>query len=133
MNTNFEPSNSPTTLTTPTHIEYDDIIYAQRIRGFSHHNAAKMFLQGKQCMRTNPRQAERFFTSVIKMEPDNPYGYIYLLFVQEDLGYSVERLLLTCDDLMRVASKKNIHGLIGIADALMLGYLRTVEKMRQGL
>ena len=133
MNTNFEPSNSPTTPNSLSTIEYGDIIYAQRIRGFSRHNAAKLFLQGKQCMRTDPRRAERLFTSVIQVEPDNPYGYIYLLFAQEDLGYPVERLLSTCDKLIEVATKKNIHGLTGIADAMMLGFLRTAEKMRVGL
>jgi hypothetical protein len=108
---------------------HDAIAYTQRIREFSHYNAARLFLEGEKILEFDPKRAEELFTTVVQMEPGNPYGWAYLLFAREDNGSPMSKLLITCNKFVEAAGKKPIHGLNGISKDMMVEYLLKAEKM----
>jgi hypothetical protein len=108
---------------------HHDIMLVQRWRGFTHHTAAKLFDEGAKLFKTDPKRAESLFRTVVQIEPDNPYGWLYLLFTQEDTGQPLSALVTTCSKLISVAVKKPIHGLDGLSKQIMAGYLQHAEEM----
>jgi hypothetical protein len=109
--------------------EHEAITYTQRIREFSHYTAAKLFREGEKILEFDPKRAEELFSTVVQIEPDNPYGWIYLLFSLEDGGAPMSKLLITCNKLVEVADKKHIHGLGGISKDMMIEYIKKAEAM----
>ena len=101
----------------------------QRLREFSHFTAAKLFLEGEKILEFDPKRAEELFSSVVQIEPNNPYGLIYLLFALEDSGSPMCKRVMTCNKLVEVADKKPIHGLSGISKSMMIEYIKKVEAM----
>ena len=101
----------------------------QRLREFSHFTAAKLFLEGEKILEFDPKRAEEFFSSVVQIEPNNPYGWIYLLFSLEDSGAPMIKRVMTCNKLVEVADKKHIHGLGGISKSMMVEYIKKIEAM----
>jgi len=110
-------------------IDHSEVVYTQRIREFSHYTAAKLFMEGEKILQFDPNSAEKIFSKVVQIEPDNPYGWIYLLFSLEDNGSPMGKLLTTCNKLVEVADKKHIHGLGGISKDMMIGYLKKADAM----
>ena len=109
-----------------------EIIKVQRLREFGHYKAAKYFNEGKKVFPTDTKRAEELFKTVVQMEPDNAYGLIYLLFTQEDNGYPLSQLITTCNRILSLPTKKQIHGLYGISQMMMMGYLKKADAMRIG-
>jgi hypothetical protein len=118
-----------TTETTTCSDKHREIVRIQRLRQFSHYNAARIFEDGARILQFDPVAAEKCFSTVIQIEPDNPYGYVYLLFALEDIGSPLGRLLFVCNKFVEVAHKKSIHGLEGISKEMMVQYLFKAEKM----
>jgi hypothetical protein len=110
-------------------VPHSEIVRVQRLREFSHYNAAREFIAGARILEFDPKVAEKHFRTVIELDSSNPYGYIYLLFALEDNGFPLSKILVVCNKLVEVASKKHIHGLDGISKEMMVGYLYKSEKM----
>lgn len=106
-----------------------EIIRVQTLRQFSHYNAAKTFIEGWKILEMDPVHAEKIFETVVQIEPDNPYGWMYLLLAREDTGCLLSKLIMTCSKLIDVSTKKNIHGLDGLSKMMMKGYLKRAEEM----
>lgn len=116
-------------ITFGTSDKHADVVRVQRTRAFSHYTAAKLFLEGTRILDKDPNRAEEIFASVVQIEPDNPYGWVYLLFAREDSGCLLSKLIMTCNKLVGVADKKHIHGLGGLSKNMMINYLRQAEAL----
>lgn len=94
---------------------------------FSHHKAAILFEEGHRIRKENPFLAEEKFRAVTQMEPDNPWGWVYLLFAMEDGSKSLGDLIMVCSRLIRVSEKKPMHGIDVFAKIMMGIYLKMAE------
>jgi len=110
-------------------VPHAEIVRVQRLREFSHYNAAREFIAGERILEFDPIVAEKHFRTVVQLDSSNPYGYVYLLFAMESNGYPMSKLLVVCDKLVEVASKHKLHGLDGISKQIMVQYLYKAEKM----
>jgi hypothetical protein len=117
------------TATTICSVDHREIVRIQILRRFSHHSAARAFAEGERILQFDPKVAEKCFSTVVQIEPDNPYGYVYLLFALEDLGAPLGKLLTVCNKFVETAHNKSIHGLEGISKEMMVQYLFKAEKM----
>lgn len=106
-----------------------EITRVQTQRQFSHYTAAKLFIEGWKILEMDPKRAEKFFETVVQIEPDNPHGWMYLLMTREDTGCLLSKLIMTCSKLIDVSTKKHIHGLDGLSKMMMKGYLKRAEEM----
>jgi len=100
-----------------------DLVQVQKRREFSRYNAAKEFEEGMKLLHFEPLRAEEKFRRVIELDPNNPYGYAYLLFALEDNARPLSMLLTICSKFVEVAEKKRIHGLDGLSKMMFNQYL----------
>jgi hypothetical protein len=54
---------------------------------------------------------------------------MYLLMAREDAGCLLSKLIVTCSKLIDASTKKHIHGLDGLSQMMMRGYLKRAEEM----
>ena len=109
--------------------DYREIVRVQAQRQFTHHNSAKLFIEGWKILEMDPGRAEKIFETVVQIEPDNRHGWMYLLMAREDTGCLLSKLIVTCSKLIDVSTKKHIHGLDGLSKMMMRGYLKRAEEM----
>jgi hypothetical protein len=105
--------------------------------GFRHFTAVTDFLRGKSMLddkcdsevaKLHGEDPIELFTRVTQVDPENPYGYAYLLFAMEDTGgYTIKQL---ADVSSKWSDAAIAYGLQGQPEFAMMTFSKYMRMIR---
>lgn len=110
--------------------------------GFHHYSAVIDFLKGKSLIedkcdrevaKLNGQDPVKLFERVIQLDPDNPYGYAYLLFAMEDSGcYTIKQMADVSAKWHDAAIAYRYQGQNALAMAYLTKYVKLETEVSDG-
>ena len=110
------------------------IEFEQRRRGFRLFSAAREFVRGWDAYHVKDfRTALDSFKRVTVLDPDNPYGHAYLLFMLEDIGgYTNQQLADVSARWSDAAIKYKYQAQDALSMAYLTHYVKNLEQAESG-
>jgi hypothetical protein len=111
------------------------ISYEQRKRGFRFFTAAQEFVRGWDAYHVYDfRTAQIAFRRVTEIDPQNPYGWAYLLFMMEDIGNStIQQLADVAARWYECAVKYKYQGQDALALMSFSRYVKLLQPVENGV